>query len=128
MTSKPCPFRTLPENRIADYKDGFAVSPGHTLIIPRRHVGLFCELNENEQQAMPALLTTTKTRLDHAHSPDSYNIGINDGLQAGQTTTHVQLHLIPRYQSDVKDPRCGVRWPIPDKADHWTDRSDKLDG
>lgn len=135
MTSKPCPFCTLPENRIVDHNDlavvindGFAVSPGHTLIMPRRHVGSFFELNEDEQQAMLALLTTTKARLDQAYSPDSYNIGINDGPQAGQTIAHVHMHLIPRYQGDVEDPRGGVRWLIPDKADYWTDRTDKLDG
>jgi diadenosine tetraphosphate (Ap4A) HIT family hydrolase len=134
MALKPCPFCTLPESRIVDHNelavvinDGFPVSTGHTLIIPKRHVGSFFELNANEQHAMLALLKTTKAKLDQAHAPDSYNIGINDGPHAGQTIAHVHMHLIPRYQGDVEDPRGGVRWLIPYKADYWTDRTDRLD-
>jgi diadenosine tetraphosphate (Ap4A) HIT family hydrolase len=134
MALKPCPFCTLPENRIVDHNalavvvnDGFPVSLGHTLIIPKRHVGSFFELNADEHQALLALLKTTKTKLEKAHFPDSYNIGINDGPEAGQTIAHVHMHLIPRYQGDVEDPRGGVRWLIPDKADYWTDQTDNLD-
>lgn len=134
MALKPCPFCTLPETRIVDHNelavvinDGFPVSTGHTLIIPKRHVGSFFELNADEQQAMLALLKTTKAKLDQAHAPDSYNIGINDGPHAGQTISHVHMHLIPRYQGDVEDPRGGVRWLIPHKADYWTDRTDRID-
>jgi len=134
MALKTCPFCTLPENRIVDHNalavvinDGFPVSLGHTLIIPKRHVGSFFELNTDEQHAMLALLKTTKTKLDQAHAPDSYNIGINDGPEAGQTIAHVHMHLIPRYQGDVEDPRGGVRWLISHKADYWTDWTDRLD-
>ena len=134
MALKTCPFCTLPEYRIVDHNalavvinDGFPVSLGHTLIIPKRHVGSFFELNTDEQHAMLALIKTTKTKLDQAHAPDSYNIGINDGPEAGQTIPHVHMHLIPRYQGDVEDPRGGVRWLIPHKADYWTDWTDRLD-
>ena len=129
MDSKPCPFCTLPSERIVDQndlalviRDGFPVSPGHTLVIPKRHVGSFFELDQDEIQSMLALLKTAKVVIDEEFKPDSYNIGINDGPQAGQTVPHVHMHLIPRYQGDVKDPRGGVRWLIPTKADYWTDR------
>jgi diadenosine tetraphosphate (Ap4A) HIT family hydrolase len=129
MDSKPCPFCNLPSERIVDQsdlalviRDGFPVSPGHTLVIPKRHVGSFFELDQDEVQSMLALLKTAKVVIDEELKPDSYNIGINDGPQAGQTVPHVHMHLIPRYQGDVKDPRGGVRWLIPTKADYWTDR------
>lgn len=129
MNSKPCPFCTLPSERIVDQndlamviRDGFPVSPGHTLVIPKRHVGSFFELDQDEVQSMLVLLKTAKVVIDEAFKPDSYNIGINDGPQAGQTVPHVHMHLIPRYQGDVEDPRGGVRWLIPTKADYWTDR------
>ncbi|HEY7804019.1 MAG TPA: HIT family protein [Orrella sp.] len=129
MDSKPCPFCTLPSERIVDQndlamviRDGFPVSPGHTLVIPKRHVGSFFELDQDEVQSMLVLLKTAKVVIDEEFKPDSYNIGINDGAQAGQTVPHVHMHLIPRYQGDVKDPRGGVRWLIPTKADYWTDR------
>jgi diadenosine tetraphosphate (Ap4A) HIT family hydrolase len=131
MDSRPCPFCTLPSERIVDQndlamviRDGFPVSPGHTLVIPKRHVGSFFELDPEEVQSMLALLKAAKVVIDEELKPDSYNIGINDGPQAGQTVPHVHMHLIPRYQGDVEDPRGGVRWLLPAKADYWTDRED----
>ena len=129
MDSKPCPFCTLHEDRLVDQndlavviRDGFPVSPGHTLVIPKRHVGSFFELDQDEVLSMLALLKTAKVVIHEELKPDSYNIGINDGPQAGQTVPHVHMHLIPRYRGDVSDPRGGVRWLIPTKADYWTDR------
>jgi len=101
-------------------RDGFAVSPGHTLIIPKRHVGSFFDLAASEVDAMTSLLKVAKVKLDEEFGPDSYNIGVNDGPAAGQTVPHVHMHLIPRYKGDVQDPRGGVRWLIPDKADYWS--------
>lgn len=129
MALKPCPFCTLPQSRIVAQndlamviRDGFPVSPGHTLLIPKRHVGSFFDLAEAEVQAMMTLLKKAKADLDKEFNPESYNIGVNDGPQAGQTVPHVHMHLIPRYEGDVKDPRGGVRWLIPEKADYWSDR------
>ena len=69
---------------------------------------------------MLSLLDAAKKRLQSEFGPASYNIGINDGPAAGQTIDHLHIHLIPRYIDDRPDPRGGVRWVIPDKADHWT--------
>lgn len=133
MALLPCPFCTLSPERIVDQnelamviRDGFPVSPGHTLVIPKRHVRSYFDLSDAEADAMRSLLLAAKTALDEAFNPDNYNIGINDGAQAGQTVPHVHMHLIPRYQGDVKDPRGGVRWLIPEKADYWTDRESPL--
>jgi diadenosine tetraphosphate (Ap4A) HIT family hydrolase len=121
-----CPFCSLPPARIVDshtlavaVPDAFPVAPGHTLVIPLRHVGSFFELQESEQLAMLALLNRARVRLDVAFAPDGYTVGINDGHAAGQTVPHVHLHLIPRHAGDVPDPRGGVRWVIPDHANYW---------
>lgn len=100
-------------------RDGYPVSVGHTLVIPRRHVGSFFELTVDEQGAMLRLLADARGRLQQQLAPASYNIGINDGPAAGQTVPHVHMHLIPRYEGDVQDPRGGVRWVIPGKARYW---------
>ena len=42
-----------------------------------------------------------------------FNLGVNDGLDAGQTIFHCHVHLIPRRKNDVDDPRGGVRGVIP---------------
>lgn len=69
---------------------------------------------------MLSLLDAAKERLQSEFGPASYNIGINDGPAAGQTIGHLHIHLIPRYIGDRPDPRGGVRWVVPDKADYWT--------
>ena len=99
---------------------GYPVSPGHSLVIPKRHVGSFFEVTQFERAALFALLDRAKELVAHQHQPDGYNIGINDGAAAGQTVPHLHIHLIPRYDGDQPDPRGGVRWVIPQKADYWT--------
>ncbi|RPJ69691.1 MAG: HIT family protein [Acidobacteria bacterium] len=104
------------------FYDGYPVSRGHSLVVPRRHVAdLFC-LPAEEQQALWALLPMVKEALDRVHRPAGYNLGVNVGEAAGQTIAHVHVHVIPRYHGDVPDPRGGVRWVIPDRANYWSAR------
>jgi len=102
--------------------DGFPVNPGHTLIVPRRHAADFFDLSDEEQASIWALLRTVKASLDADFSPAAYTIGVNAGDAAGQTVAHVHVHVIPRYHGDVPDPRGGVRWVIPARADYWSGR------
>jgi len=62
-----------------------------------------------------AMLFRAKEELDREFAPSGYNIGVNIGRAAGQTIGHVHVHLIPRYDGDMKDPRGGVRGVIPEK-------------
>jgi diadenosine tetraphosphate (Ap4A) HIT family hydrolase len=124
---KLCPFCTLPATRVVEENrfatlilDGFPISPGHCLIIPKRHVGSIFEVTEAEHADLFALLNRAKELTEQRHKPDGYNIGINDGAAAGQTVPHLHIHLIPRYAGDLPDPRGGVRWVIPNKADYWS--------
>jgi len=126
MAEKPCLFCSVPRDEmlidgpIAMARiDTHPVSPGHTLIIPKRHVASFFETTEEERLAMMKLLDAAKAILDEKHKPDGYNIGINSGEAAGQTVMHLHIHLIPRYAGDRKDPRGGVRWVIPERARYW---------
>jgi diadenosine tetraphosphate (Ap4A) HIT family hydrolase len=125
-----CPFCTLLSSGIVanDYAkaipDGFPVSPGHTLIIPKRHIGSLFEATEEERAALFDLLGVMREKLLQELNPDGFNIGINDGAAAGQTVMHLHIHLIPRYSGDMPDPRGGVRWIFPDKAAYWTTEED----
>lgn len=103
--------------------DGFPISTGHTLIVPRRHVASLSEIHQDEVAALWTLLAQTRSLLDEKYAPAGYTIGVNDGVAAGQTVLHLHIHLIPRYAGDVPDPRGGVRWVIPSKADYWTNPS-----
>lgn len=66
-----------------------------------------------------AAITEAQRVIEQTFQPDGYNIGINSGQAAGQTVPHLHVHVIPRYSGDVDDPRGGVRWVIPSKADYW---------
>lgn len=95
--------------------DGFPVSPGHVLVIPRRHVASFFDLTEEEVVDLMSLMHQVKALVDARFHPDGYNVGINVGEAAGQSVFHVHLHLIPRYSGDVPNPKGGVRGVIPGK-------------
>jgi diadenosine tetraphosphate (Ap4A) HIT family hydrolase len=119
-SAQNCPFchpeGILFENDLADsILDRSPVNPGHLLIIPQRHLADFFLTTEKEKVALLSLLDEAKSYLDGKHAPAGYNIGINVGEVAGQTIFHVHLHLIPRYQGDMENPRGGVRGVIPDK-------------
>lgn len=125
-TPKPCLFCNLSEERIVasngpaiSIRDGFPVSPGHTLIIPKRHVATFFDTTTEERLAMFELMEKAKLALDAELRPAAYNIGVNDGPAAGQTISHLHFHLIPRYVGDDADPRGGVRRVLPKKAKYW---------
>ena len=118
-----CPFCDIELSRIVldaplgfCIRDGYPVSPLHSLIIPKRHVASFFDLTMNEERELLGLLQLAKHEIEREKHPDGFNIGINEGLAAGQTVMHLHIHLIPRYKGDQPDPRGGVRWIFPDKA------------
>ena len=98
--------------------DAFPVSPGHALLIPKRHVADWFEATPAEHEELIAALQTARKQIAATHQPDGFNIGINLGAAAGQTVFHLHVHLIPRYSGDVDDPRGGVRHVIPDRGNY----------
>jgi diadenosine tetraphosphate (Ap4A) HIT family hydrolase len=90
------------------------------LIVPFRHVADFFELTESERKAALELVWQSRAKLDSDLDPEGYNVGVNVGETAGQTIMHAHIHLIPRYHGDVPDPRGGVRFVIPHKAEYWS--------
>lgn len=120
--SSSCPFCSIAEARLVwrsplvyAIRDGYPVSPGHTLVLPRRHVETWFDASPSEQQEIWRAVAELKSALDRELQPDGYNIGVNAGAAAGQTVMHLHVHLIPRYTGDVADPRGGVRGVIPGK-------------
>jgi diadenosine tetraphosphate (Ap4A) HIT family hydrolase len=96
--------------------DAHPVSPGHCLVLPKRHEPDFFELTLEEQTEIGELLWELRELLEAEYHTRSFNVGVNAGPAAGQTVEHAHVHLIPRYEGDVPDPRGGVRWVIPDRA------------
>ena len=114
----PCIFCSLPDYRIIDassfgvvIRDGFPISPGHTLVISKRHVASFFHLTADEREDLLMLADRAKAGLDAEFKPDGYNIGINDGAAAGQTVMHLHIHMIPRFIDDRPNPISSrVSW------------------
>ena len=93
--------------------DGYPVTPGHTLVIPKRHVEGYFELTDPERRDADALIGQMYRRLTEEDPTISgYNIGLNCGAVAGQTIFHAHYHLIPRRAGDTDNPRGGVRGAI----------------
>ena len=119
----PCPFcdpaePVLGNALAAAIFDANPVTPGHLLILARRHVASYFEATAEEKAALLELLDAARALLDQRFQPVGYNIGINVGAAAGQTVMHLHVHLIPRYRGDVADPRGGVRGVIPARQNY----------
>lgn len=119
MSEADCPFCELSERIIAEnahavvVRDREPASPGHSLVIPKRHCRSFFQLTPPEIAACYALLQETRDGLARELRPDGFNVGVNDGIAAGQMMAHTHIHLIPRYKGDHPDSRGGVRHVIP---------------
>lgn len=94
-------------------QDKYPASPGHLLIVPNRHVPNYFDCTKQEITELWETVNFAKQLIEQNHNPDSYNIGINVSEAAGQSVPHTHIHLIPRYEGDVEDPRGGVRSVIP---------------
>lgn len=121
-----CPFCNLAKDRLiySDsvaniFADGYPIAPGHLLITPKIHHRTIFDVPACQQAHLFSLINKAKSIICQSHSPDGYNIGINNGEAAGQTVHHVHIHVIPRYEGDVDNPRGGVRWVMPEKAKYW---------
>ncbi len=98
-------------------RDGFPVTELHSLVIPRRHVSDYFDLSKEELLACNELLRIVKEEiLAKDPSVKGFNVGVNSGLVAGQSVFHCHIHLIPRREGDVPNPRGGIRHVIPGKG------------
>lgn len=122
--NKPCPFCNVEREKILETEmsfaiyDGFPVNEGHALIIPKRHTANYFDLSLEEQKDCIELLNRVKVIVQKKYNPAGFNVGININEAAGQTVPHVHIHLIPRYEGDVEEPRGGVRGVIPERKSY----------
>lgn len=100
------------------FADAFPISPGHSLVVPRRHVVTIFELNEEEYSDCFLLVLKVKDLLVAKYSPDGFNVGVNVGEAGGQSVWHAHVHVMPRFKGDTPEPLGGVRNVIPRKRDY----------
>jgi diadenosine tetraphosphate (Ap4A) HIT family hydrolase len=125
--NNPCLFCTTKEEEIIEENefayatfDSYPVSSKHCLIVPKRHIKDYFELNENEVTGCDQLIKIIKNQIEKDDKTvKGFNIGVNSGKVAGQSIMHCHIHLIPRREGDVENPQGGVRGVIPLKQ-HYT--------
>ena len=100
------------------FADAHPVSPGHALVVPRRHVVTIFELNDEEYADCFLLARRVQELLAARLQPDGFNMGVNCSEAGGQSVWHAHIHVIPRFNGDTPHPRGGVRNVIPRKADY----------
>ena len=98
--------------------DKYPVSEGHTLVVPKKEIADLFELEAEEYHACFDLVKQVRKMLIDVYQPQGFNVGINNSPVAGQTVPHAHIHVIPRYEGDVKNPRGGIRNIIPEKGDY----------
>jgi diadenosine tetraphosphate (Ap4A) HIT family hydrolase len=112
--------RVIAENTLCYLiEDAYPVTVGHSLVIPKRHISDYFELTQGEINSVNQLLSDRKEQLRATDSSvTGFNIGVNCGIDAGQTIFHCHIHLIPRRTGDVADATGGIRSVIPGKANY----------
>ena len=130
MENKPksgCPFCgkgiegkiLAEEGAVIAIRDKYPVTEFHTLILPKRHVSDYFDLTPEEREDAYRLLRSMRDAiLKEDPSVTGFNVGVNCGVSAGQTIMHVHIHLIPRRDGDILNPRGGVRGVIPAKMNY----------
>ena len=120
-----CPFCLPATGRLAfvgpltkGIWDAFPVTEGHLLLVPHRHVAAWAELAAEEQAELVADIGRAQSLLQEKFAPDGFNVGFNVGKAGGQTIPHFHIHVIPRRNGDMPDPRGGVRHVIPTKGNY----------
>jgi diadenosine tetraphosphate (Ap4A) HIT family hydrolase len=128
--------------------DPFPSSHGHVLIVPNTHVESIDELNPEKAEKLQEKIVKAKEYsnnkqlvkeryfealkaegfekseqmikavIGEERNPEGFNIGINEGVAAGQTIDHMHIHVIPRYEGDVENPEGGIRNVMPERADY----------
>ena len=118
-----CPFCAISPDRIIfdnnDFfviKDGFPVTEQHSLIITKQHELLLSDMSNEQLLNMHQAIKAVKNQISESDSSvTGFNIGLNEGEDAGQTVMHFHCHVIPRRKGDMQNPRGGVRGVIPEK-------------
>lgn len=79
-------------------------APGHSLVIPKKHVETLPELEDELVSEIFQMTKKVEKLLKNSLAPDAFTIGINDGKAAGQEIPHLHINIIPRFKGDGGGP------------------------
>ena len=121
--NNPCIFCSIQKNELIfennlayASKDSYPVTKLHSLVVPKRCIKNYFELNDKEILACDDLIKKLQQKITSEDSTvKGFNIGTNSRKVAGQSIFHCHIHVIPRRVGDVENPQGGVRSVIPSK-------------
>ena len=121
--NNPCIFCSIQQNELIfenslayASKDSYPVTKFHSLVVPKRCIKNYFELNDKEILACDNLIKKLQQKITSEDSTvKGFNVGTNSGKVAGQSIFHCHIHVIPRREGDVENPQGGVRSVIPSK-------------
>ncbi|MCK4370485.1 MAG: HIT domain-containing protein [Candidatus Lokiarchaeota archaeon] len=79
----------------------YPYNPAHLMVVTQRHISKFIELAKEELIHITRAIQGIQLLLDDLYSPKGYNIGINQGRDAGGSIEHLHFHIVPRYGSEL---------------------------
>jgi len=102
----PC-TKVYEDAHVLSFLDIGPISPGHTLLLPKKHYGAIMEMPAGEVAALFKPVAALAAAVRTAVGADGINVLQNNGPTAGQVVPHLHIHLIPRWPDDG----LGFRWP-----------------
>ena len=71
------------------------VTPGHTLVIPKKHARNLLEMTPDETAALFNIVSRVTKKVESATQPQGMNIISNMEEIAGQSVFHTHVHILP---------------------------------
>lgn len=88
------------------------MSPGHTLVVPRKEVATLAELDEATRAHIWEVANQIAVAQQQGLSSKAQHFWVNDGKHASQSVPHVHIHVIPRYGRDQLHTASRITWHI----------------
>jgi bis(5'-adenosyl)-triphosphatase len=86
------------------------ILPGHSLIIPKKHIESIKDFTEDELLTFFKFARKATQLLCKAFGSDGYDWSLQESEAAGQSIAHLHLHVIPRKHNDLNNP--GDWYPL----------------
>lgn len=94
--------RVFAENELAfAFPTNIPITPGHSLVAPKRVVETIDDLTNDEVLAMHQLVAVVKNTLRKVVGAEGFNYAWNEGGNYGQSVPHVHIHIVPRTPGDT---------------------------
>lgn len=82
----------------------FAIVPGHSLLITKRHVTKYLDLDPEESKELFFATRKLISAVMRAYDTETFDFALQEGVPAGQTIRHLHFHVIPRKIDDLGSP------------------------